>query len=163
MIFLTIGSWYKGFDRLVRAIDRLKDSKCISEEVIAQIGRGKYKPKNFHSMDFYSPDEFANILTKARIIIAHAGMGTIIQAVKLSKTVIVVPRKAALGEHFDNHQLITAKQLEAEGRVLVAYEIVELPKKLMEAKDFVPVQNKNVGVEQILKAVHEFIINLARY
>jgi UDP-N-acetylglucosamine transferase subunit ALG13 len=45
LIFLTVGTWYKGFDRLVKAVDELVGSVIIDDQVIAQIGYGSYKPR----------------------------------------------------------------------------------------------------------------------
>ena len=155
MIFLTVGSWYKGFDRLVRAVDALKETGDISEDVIAQIGPGKYEPKHFSSMEFCSPDEFNRIVNNARIVIAHAGLGTIAMAIKQRKPIVVVPRQPSLGEISDDHQFLTAEQLEGEGKILVAYEIADLPAKLREAASFAPAVS--TGSQDICQAVEEFI------
>lgn len=155
MIFLTVGTWRSGYDRLVESVDELVNNGVITDEVIAQTGYSSYKPKHMKFMDFCSPDEFVNIISKARIVISHAGMGTIIEAVKQAKPVIVVPRKSTLGEVDTDHQFITAKQLETEGKILVAYEVNKLPDKLKEAETFVPVQEQ--GSKEILKMVQEFI------
>lgn len=162
MIFLTVGTWRSGYDRLVKATDELVGSGVITEEVIAQIGNGSYKPKDMTVMEFCSPDEFVDIISNARIIISHAGMGTILEAVKQAKPakpVVVVPRKSTLGEVDNEHQFATAKQLEKEGKILVAYEVNELPGKLKEAEDFNPA--KGESSEGILHAVKEIIDNVA--
>ena len=82
------------------------------------------------------------------------------QAIKLEKVIIVVPRKAAMGEVSNNHQFITAKQLQAEGKIIVAWDTSELPSKITEAGTFVPVQE--CGDEKIMQAVDEFISKLAK-
>ncbi len=159
LIFLAIGNWHKGFDRLVKAVDELRATGIITEDVIAQIGQGKYSPTNLEAIDYCSPDEFENLIYRAKLVISHAGIGTIAQAIKHCKPVVVVPRKASLGEHFDDHQFTTAKQLEVEGKILVAYEVSELPTKIEEAKTFVPL--KEESSEKIIQVVKEFIDNLA--
>lgn len=158
MIFLTVGSWHRGFDRLVRAVDALKGSGEISENVTAQIGPGKYQPKNFSWVDFCSPQEFTEKVAEARIVFAHAGLGTIAVAVTERKPIVVVPRKPSLGEISDNHQFVTAKQLETEGKILVAYEIEDLPGKLKQAESFVP--EASMGSQDICRAVDAFIEEL---
>jgi UDP-N-acetylglucosamine transferase subunit ALG13 len=155
LIFLTVGTWHKGYDRLVKAVDGLIISGIIAEEVIAQTGYSSYEPKQMTVMKFCSPDEFVNIISKASIVISHAGIGTIIEAVKHGKTVIAVPRKSVLGEVDNEHQFITAKQLEKEGKILVAYEVDELSDKLKDARTFVPSQGH--GSKEIIRAVQEFI------
>jgi exopolysaccharide biosynthesis glucuronosyltransferase PssE len=155
LIFLTVGSWYRGFDRLVTAVDSLKETGEIAEEVVAQIGPGKYRPKHFSPMDFCSPDEFNRIVGDARLVIGHAGLGTIAVAIRQQKPIIVVPRKPSLGEISDDHQFLTAEQLEAEGKILVAREVGDLPARLQEAKSFVPVAS--TGSQDICRAVEAFI------
>ncbi len=159
MIFLTVGSWYRGFDRLVKAVEELHQEGTICEEVVAQIGPGAYKPTNIQAMEFCSPKQFQQFMADARIIIAHAGMGTIAEAVSRGKPIVVVPRKHALGEHLDDHQFATARQLEAEGKIIVAYDTKELSSKLQEAEGFVPTRTE--GSRDILKTIDAFICDLA--
>lgn len=159
LIFLTVGNWHKGFDRLVKGVDKLKDNNVITEEVIAQIGSGSYKPTNLKVIEYCSPAEFEDIMAKSRVIITHAGIGTIMQSVKLAKLVVVVPRQAELGECSDNHQWATAEQLEKEGKILVAYEISELPDKLEQAENFIPAKEKSE--QGIIQAVEKFLEKLA--
>jgi len=159
LIFLTVGNWHKGFDRLVQAVDGLKERGVIAEEVKAQTGSGSYRPKRLTVLNYCSPDEFIDNMTEARIVISHAGVGTMGQAIKLGKSIIVVPRKAAMGEVSNDHQFITAKQLQAEGKILVAWDTSELPSKIIEAEKFVPAQE--CGDEKIIQAVDEFISKLA--
>jgi UDP-N-acetylglucosamine transferase subunit ALG13 len=160
LIFLTVGNWHKGFDRLVEAVDALKLERIIQDDVVAQIGPGQYRPVEMQAMDFCSPTEFTEIMREAQLVITHAGIGTVGQAVVLGKPVIVVPRKPDLGEIGDNHQWTTAKQLEREGKVLVAYETSELPKKLQEATEFVPA--KEEGGQQIVALVDSFVAEVAK-
>ncbi len=159
LIFLAVGTWIRGFDRLVQTVDEFVKEGIINDDVVAQVGNGSYKPDNMKVIAFCSPDEFVRYITYADIIISHAGIGTIAQVVKQSKPIIVVPRKAELGEVDDDHQFETAKQLESEGKILVAYEVDDLPEKIEQAKDFVPVQGK--GGQGIINAVQEFIDMLA--
>ena len=137
LIFLTIGSWHKGFDRLVKAVDELKGRGIITDPVVAQLGDGGYEPANLDAAAYYAPEDFVRLIGEARMVIAHAGMGTIIEALNQRKPVVVVPRKATLGEANTDHQFDTAKQLEAEGKVLVAYEVDDLPNMLQQAESFV--------------------------
>jgi len=156
---VTVGTWRSGYDRLVEAVDELVGSGVITEEVIAQTGYSSYKPKHMTVMEFCSPMEFRDLIGKARLVISHAGMGTIIETVQLLKPLVAVPRRKSLGEVDDEHQFATAKQLEKEGKILVAYELNELPGKLKEAEDFNPA--KGESSEGILHAVKEIIDNVA--
>ena len=156
MIFLTVGNWHKGFIRLIEAVYKLKERNLIADEVIAQTGHTKYKLGHFEkSLDFCSAQDFSEYIKAAKVIISHAGIGTISHALKLKKTIIVVPRKAALGEHFDDHQTATARALEAEHKVLVAYDTRELIQKIQDAESFTPAETESHN--QIVEAVKDFI------
>jgi beta-1,4-N-acetylglucosaminyltransferase len=155
LIFLTVGSWYKGFNRLVKAVDELVGYGIITDKVIAQIGNSSYEPKHMEVIDFCSPDEFGNIISQAKVVISHAGVGTIAQTIRKRKPIVVVPRKGSLGEHFDDHQFVTAETLEKEGKVLVAYETNDIQYKLEQAETFVP--NQAEGSQGILNAIQAFI------
>jgi UDP-N-acetylglucosamine transferase subunit ALG13 len=159
LIFITVGTWRVGYNRLVKAVDELLSAGIITEELIAQIGYSSYKPRNMTVIEFCSPAEFRNLISKARMVISHAGMGTIIETVQQGKPIIVVPRRRLLGEHDDDHQFNTAKKMETEGKILVAYEVSELPAKLEQARTFVPVSSR--ASEDILRAVNEAINNVA--
>lgn len=155
MIFLTVGTWRNGYNRLVHAVDELKKNSVISEEVVAQTGYGAYVPQHLEVVKFCSPAKFRDLVNQATLIISHAGMGTIIEAVKLGKPIIAVPRQPSLEEVDNDHQFTTARQLESEGRILVAYDVSELAGKLVEARNFVPA--KGEGGERILQAVKQVI------
>mgnify|MGYP000131102373 CR=1 FL=1 len=106
MILVSVGTQL-GFDRLMVAIDSwAADNKEL--EIIAQIGPGKFIPRNFKSVQFFQNNEFNEKFEEADVIISHAGMGNIIGAMELNKNIIIMPRKASLGEHRNEHQLGTA-------------------------------------------------------
>ena len=155
MIFLTVGTWYKGYDRLVRAVDELVAQGGVTEPVTAQIGYGAYRPQHLKAMDFCSPEQFRDLTAQSTTIVSHAGMGTIIEALKQNKPLVALPRKRALGEVSNDHQFTTARQLEAEGKILVAYEESQLSDKIRRAADFVPAESDGAG--GIVQQVADFI------
>jgi len=124
MIFCTIGT-QASFDRFLQIIDELAPS-LDGEEIIVQAFHDKYEPKHVKTVQMLPPDEFNNIFANARLIIGHAGMGTIISALTQDKPIIVFPRIAALGEHRNEHQLATAKKMSELGYVYVANNDQEL-------------------------------------
>ena len=48
-------------------------------------------------------------------------------AIQAGKVPVIMPRRAHLGEHVDDHQLEMAQALERAGKVAVAREAAELP------------------------------------
>ncbi len=123
MIFCTVGT-QAPFDRFVRVVDEAAGR--IDEEVVAQVRGGSYVPRNLRAVGFLPPDEFDALFASARLIVAHAGMGTILSAMRLGKPIVVFPRVAALGEHRNEHQLATARKMKELGYVYVAETAEEL-------------------------------------
>lgn len=137
MIFCTIGT-QAPFDRFVKIIDEV--AVKLDEEIIAQVYKSEYKAKNIRVVDFLAPDEFNKLFCKARLIVAHAGMGTIISAMRQHKPIIIFPRIAALGEHRNEHQLATAQKMKELGYVYVANNKEELENLLLN-KDLKPLHD----------------------
>lgn len=52
-----------------------------------------------------SYDQMKNEMASADSVICHAGVGTIMTALKAGHTPVVVPRRARYDEHVDDHQL----------------------------------------------------------
>jgi UDP-N-acetylglucosamine transferase subunit ALG13 len=128
MIFVTVGTQLP-FDRLIRTIDQWS-SRQPSVEVFAQIGPAEYQPRHIAWAEFLDADECRRKTEKADVVVAHAGMGSILTALELGRPVLVMPRLSAYGEHRNDHQLDTAKKLLAQGRIFVAFDEVELVEKL---------------------------------
>lgn len=129
MIFCTIGT-QAPFDRFVRIVDEV--AAHLDEEVIAQVYKSEYQAKNIQTVDFLPPDEFNKLFSQARLIVAHAGMGTIISAMRQHKPIIIFPRIATLGEHRNEHQLATAQKMKELGYVYVANNAEELKELLIQ-------------------------------
>jgi UDP-N-acetylglucosamine transferase subunit ALG13 len=138
MIFTTVGTHTQPFDRLLKKIDELIEKGIIKEKVIAQIGYSTYKPKNYNYFTFTSEEKILELNKKARLIIAHAGAGSIITALQFRKPVIVVPRLKKFNEHVNNHQVQIARAFEKEKKVLACYDIEDLEKVIIMARKFRP-------------------------
>ncbi|MFQ6055838.1 MAG: PssE/Cps14G family polysaccharide biosynthesis glycosyltransferase [Methanosarcinales archaeon] len=127
MIFVTVGQ-PRDFSRLVKKIDEIGGK--IKEEIIIQRGETKYEPKNCKYFDFVSRDEFLKYVKKARIVITHAGVGTIITVLNCRKPIIVVPRRKKYNEHRNDHQMDIARELKRSGNVVVCYDVNKLEGKI---------------------------------
>jgi UDP-N-acetylglucosamine transferase subunit ALG13 len=124
VIFVTIGS-VQAFDRLVRAVDRLPGG----EEIVVQHGPSP-RPRRGRAFDFLSHDDVARYMASARVIVTHAGVGSILAALSVGKRPVVVPRRSALGEAVDDHQVELARHLHRQGTVWLVEEVTELPAAL---------------------------------
>ena len=154
MIFATIGT-QAPFDRFVKMLDELCEG--FDEEVIVQTIKSEYTPKNVKCVDFLPPDVFSEYFSKARMVIAHAGMGTILSALKQGKPIIIVPRLASMKEHRNDHQMATAMRMDELGYVYVAYDKKQLHDLMMQ-KDLKPLKHiGNQASESLEKSLIEFI------
>lgn len=138
MIFVTVGSHYQGFDRLIKKMDEIAGK--IDEKVIMQIGHTEYKPVNAEYFDFV--DDFGKIeeLNRdARVVVSHAGAGSILTALKLGTPVIVVPRLKKYNEHMDDHQLEIAEAMSSIKGVVAVNDVQEIEKHLKDNLIFDPI------------------------
>lgn len=128
VIFVTVGA-QMAFDRMVRAVDEWAE-KCGRSDVFAQIGPTDYTPRHIEHVGFLEPPQFAERAREASVIVAHAGMGSIITALTLGKPILVMPRRGDLRETRNDHQVATAKRLSELGKVAVAMDERELVERL---------------------------------
>lgn len=134
MIFLTIGT-QGPFDRLVQAVDAWCKAKGRGAEIFGQIARPKpgSEPEHFDWVERLAPAEFNRRFAEASLIISHAGMGTIISALQAGKQIVVMPRRFDLGEHRNDHQVATVKQLGTRPGIFVARDETELEARIDQA------------------------------
>jgi len=133
MILLSVGTQLP-FDRLVSAVDRWA-ADHRETEVIAQIGPARYLPRAMTSMAFIAPDDFAALQARATLMISHAGIGSIINAMEMGKPIIILPRDHRRGEHRNGHQLSTAERFAHMPGVYPARDEVHLIELLDRADD----------------------------
>ncbi len=155
MIFVTVGHQMP-FDRLVHAVDEWSE-RTGRADVFAQIGATEDWPKYIQAAPFLTPGQFAKRIEQASAIVAHAGTGTIIAALRLNKPLLVLARESARGETRNDHQIATAKYFEEAGYVLAAYSTEELIAKLAELESFQPRASiGTVASEQLIQRLRRF-------
>lgn len=160
MIFLTVGSALP-FDRLIQMVDEVLPTLDLHEPVFAQIGQGRYKPRNLEYVDFLPKAEFDKTFDQASLVISHAGIGTIGKAMRAHKAILVMPRQESFGELVDDHQVLTAKKFEAMGHVLAFSTPDEFSAQMARSKSFTP-SVRMANVEGISLAVSDFLEVIAR-
>lgn len=126
MIFVTVGTQLP-FERLVAAVDSWVATQSPRPTVLAQAGGGRSDYLHIRCVRTLDAAGYAKAIGEARLIVAHAGTGSILTALDRGVPVIVMPRDPRLGEHRDDHQMQTARQLENMGLVSVAWNEDELP------------------------------------
>lgn len=134
MIFITTGSRSFQFNRLLEAVDKAIENGMITDEVFAQIGSSDYAIRNYKYKEFLNRDEFNENLNKCDIVLTHGGTGVIVNAVKMGKRVVAVPRLAKYQEVVDDHQIQLVQAFEKLGMVTACYDCNEIAKAIEEAK-----------------------------
>jgi beta-1,4-N-acetylglucosaminyltransferase len=141
MILVIVGL-VQAYERLIKKMDEI--SQHMDEEIIIQLGKTKYIPKNASYFNYKSEKEFRKLFEDARLIVCHCGVGTILTALEKGKPVVVLPRKKEYSEHIDDHQLELAKELEKDERIKVIYDENKLNTKLFEnIIEYMPNNNSN--------------------
>lgn len=158
MIFLTVGTQFP-FDRLVRAVDDIFEQGLINEELFAQIGESKYKPRNFEYVEFLDTRLFDDWMQKASGIIGHAGMGTITMALDRKKPLLVMPRLKEYGEVVNDHQVAIARKFSELGHILAVYDVEDLLNGICRLKDFVAIQRK-INPQAVADRIRRFLNSL---
>ena len=159
MIFVILGTQDKKFTRLLDAIQKkIDEGKIIKKEnIIVQAGCTRYKSKNMQIIDYMPLREFEDYVDKADIIICHAGVGTILTALKKGKKIIAAARLKKHGEHVNDHQLQILDNFTDEGYILALEDFDKIDLLLKQAKNFTPAKfksNKKYFLKQLEKEIN---------
>jgi UDP-N-acetylglucosamine transferase subunit ALG13 len=122
MIFVTVGTSEDRFDRLMTAVGALERT----ERLLVQTGASDVRPAGATCLDFLPYDELVEYVRAARVVVTHAGVGTVLTALLAGKRPVVVPRLRRLGEAVDDHQLAFARRLAGAGLVTLVEDVSEL-------------------------------------
>jgi UDP-N-acetylglucosamine transferase subunit ALG13 len=157
MIFVTVGSVLP-FDRLVRAADEWAGRAEV--EIFFQIGAGAYLPKNGAWVRTMSSASYASTMKIARLLVAHAGMGSILQALDSGCPMLLLPRIREFGEVTTDHQIHTAARLSGIAGLNVAYDTASLGQELTKLVDsgLAPVPTTRKTPEVLISAVRRFAV-----
>jgi len=123
-IFISVGSRFE-MDRLIKVVLSFIE-KNEGYNVIAQSGNSNLVEPNIEIKQWLSSQEFKKEFLNCDIFISHAGMGNILLAAEFNKPIIIMPRKAELGEHINNHQLGTVAGLNELEFIHVVNNLSEL-------------------------------------
>ncbi|MDO6454349.1 glycosyltransferase [Neptunomonas phycophila] len=107
MIFVSVGTQLP-FPRMMKIINEWAGNQ--TEVVVAQTAEVYSEYLNLESYSFLDAMDFTKYYEAADVIVSHAGMGNIINALQANKPIIIFPRDAALKEHRNDHQKSTARK-----------------------------------------------------
>lgn len=97
-IFVTLGTRIEPFLRLIKAVEKLIETKVIKEKVYIQAGYTEYDSTQLQIFDFCSPKDIDEYIINAKYVITQesAGIGT--KCLKYNTKFIVMPRDYAFRE-----------------------------------------------------------------
>jgi beta-1,4-N-acetylglucosaminyltransferase len=129
--FVTVGNATQPFPRLLRAI--VEHAERLPQPVTIQYGNNDFSCNTCQAVAFMNMEQFAQTLTAATVVVMHAGVGSIIHALRVGKVPVVVPRLAKYRELIDDHQLEIAQSLEGDGKVILVLDVEKLESAVQEA------------------------------
>ncbi len=141
------------FDRLVQMLDDYA-ARNPSEQVLIQLADSQYRPRAAQYFTFKPRESILDLYKTADVVVAHAGMGTIIDASAFGARLVLVPRLSRLREHVDDHQLQIAGYLNTKYDVPVVPAGAELDQYIALAKR-VPLANRSDDLARRIAAYIE--------
>lgn len=138
MILVLLGTFHIEFKRPLIALEKLCQEGALQEEIVVQNGYTPFSSPYFDMRPFMEPAVLDQLYERARLVITHAGTGSIIKGLKKEKKVIAIPRLHKRGEHIDDHQLEILHEFAQSGYLLPWHEDDSLKTILRQAEDFIP-------------------------
>jgi len=123
VIFVTVGTNEAPFDRLLQAVASLS----TDEEIVVQHGSSAIVPANAaRTYDFLLFDDLVREMRASRVVVTHAGIGSIMTALSCGRRPVVAARLVAHREAVDDHQLPLARRLQEAGLVTLVEDLSQL-------------------------------------
>ena len=120
LVFVTVGTDHHPFNRLVEWVDAwAAEGLAGGTPCLVQSGTST-TPAHVPFRDYIRYDEMCEAMSRAIAVVSHGGPATIMDARRLGRVPIVVPRDAELGEHVDNHQQRFARRMAELGQIHLA-------------------------------------------
>lgn len=124
MIYVTLGTLFLDFERLIRKMNHIAEK--TGERVILQRGMATTIPQHCEHFDFKPHAEVLAIQREARVVVTHAGIGCILDALETRRPLIAVPRLKRFNEHMTDHQLDVAEAVQRRGWGRMILDVEEL-------------------------------------
>ena len=156
MILVLLGTQDRQFNRLINEVVNLKKKGIIKDKIIIQKGVSIFEDKKIESFDFAPKEKIEELIDNAKLVITHAGVGTIIDCLNKDKKVIVVPRLKKYAEHTNDHQLQITKEFADKKYIIPVYEINKLRQAIEKAKSFKPEKYES-NTNNFIQMIKEFI------
>ena len=117
-VVVTVGTLREfPFRSLVARLARILPADA---EVLWQTGSTPVADLGIDGRHLVPIDEMRRAVAQADVVVGHAGCGTTLDVLATGRVPVLVPRRAARGEHVDDHQVELARHLERRGLAVVA-------------------------------------------
>lgn len=117
-LVVSLGTSAKyGFRRLV---ERLVEVIPAGTEVFWQVGSTDVADLGIEAHDRVASATLEAQIASSDVLIAHAGAGICLTALRLGKAPVLVPRRPELNEHIDDHQIQLARLMSERGYAVSA-------------------------------------------
>lgn len=133
MIYVTLGTYHRPMDALIRQLDELAGQGAIERPVTVQSATYGYVPNNLDMLGLVSVEKQDELIGAASAVVCHAGPGSIFRVLAHGKSPVVVPRRADLGEVVDDHQVRFAEWLASRRPILLVRQMTDLGEAIRSA------------------------------
>lgn len=130
MIFFTLGTERHPFERMVCAAEGLA-VELPEEEIFVQIGNHPREPEGCRFERWMPFEALSRHIAEARLVVSHAGAGTILTCHQFGRKPIVLAREAARGEHQDDHQRQLVRRMVERRGIFLAKDETELRERIL--------------------------------
>lgn len=112
-VVVTLGTDHHPFARLVDWVDTWAGEhparRCVIQHGTAPA------PRHAEGHAMLDPADIPGLMARARIVVGHAGPGTLLDARAAGRLPVLVPRRARLGEVVDDHQVTFGRWMDGRG------------------------------------------------
>jgi len=159
MIFVTLGTQDKNFDRLLKSIDKEIKNGNIKDKVIVQAGITNFKSDDMEIFDLISKEKFEELMEKCDLLITHGGVGSILTGLSYGKKVIAAARLAKYKEHINDHQVQIVEEFSKKGYILELKDFSKLGELVKKVKKFKPKKYIS-NTQNMINLLEDFIDNI---
>lgn len=104
--FVTTGNMSISFIRMIDIV--LENVSVLPKPILIQCINYHKVYGNIEDVEFVehlNDEEYQSFISISKIVISHAGVGSIINCLKFGKPAIIMPRRQIYGEHINDHQV----------------------------------------------------------
>jgi UDP-N-acetylglucosamine--N-acetylmuramyl-(pentapeptide) pyrophosphoryl-undecaprenol N-acetylglucosamine transferase len=116
--FVAVGTHGEPYERLLSMVERAAGAGVLPRPIVAQTGAADWQPPGVDGRRWMSRGDVEKAVREAEVVVCHGGAGILSSALAAGRRPLVLPRRARLGEHVDDHQEELAGKL-AERRLAV--------------------------------------------